>query len=130
MSSHYSSGREDSLIVPFITDRSGLIYVSPIFGLKIDKVLVDGREIAPVVAAGDVGERLYSRATVRNEYIYLSRGRDLIAVNEVNERGAIIVKYSLDMAASRIEVWYRIRYGDNSLGAASKTISLREDHIK
>lgn len=125
--SHYGFGAAGSLRLAFPARVSGKLYLQPLFGLKIESVIMDG-----MVLDGDVrwerpDERAYVSALVEHPYIYIVSGETLTAVDELHEEGVKVKTFNVDVAAQEIVIKYRIRFPDGKLGQIQKLVSRRLD---
>jgi hypothetical protein len=125
--SHYAFGAKDSLQFAFISQRPGLIYLRPLFGIKIQKVIVDGDQVAGLEQKINPEEQMYATTTVEGIYIYITKGDALISVQSFDENAVTIKRFQLDQRASRIEVIYQVRYPDGRMGESQSTVSFRDD---
>ncbi len=105
---------------PFVVHKIQLdtIYIDPIWGLKIEKVVANGQLVKPQKYQALLDDVNFGKIFIRDTFIYQVRRLDMVFASQFNQNGDFeLEKYHLPENATSIIIEYRLREASHSLGS-------------
>ena len=100
------------ILIPLYDNHGGVYYESAWYGLIIDSVFVDGREVVGSTEGG-LGTTFIPKANENNMSSYAITGRVFRSFTSLDANDIRIKDFILPESLSEIEILYRIRYANN-----------------
>lgn len=122
MSNHYltiHNSWDANLMVPLIVAKFRLdaLYVEPMWGVKIHRVVADGAAVPGKPHEQDLDDANFRKIQARDlPLVYQVRFNDFIFAKTFTEAAWTFEKYELPRAAKIIRIEYQGRESDTSLG--------------
>ncbi|MFT3867105.1 MAG: hypothetical protein QM715_01280 [Nibricoccus sp.] len=132
VTTHFSDLRNEVFALP--AGRSASYYLSPVVGLQISAVYVDGVSVTSMPVRGsDIEPGLeYYEPVLTETMIYqvpVSQIWTLKSLDKLTGHMAI-EEYAVPMDARRVEIYYRVRYPQNRVSPEMLFISVLKEEFK
>ncbi len=103
------------------------VYIDPIWGIAVDAILADDREVKPQPFNGRLDDVDFRRMETRGEAFVLKMlmGDVKVAHRFESEEAYAITTYDVQMTSGLIEIRYRPRFGPGVMGPECRLVSTR-----